>query len=88
MNYIPFIMIGAYFLILIFLTLRTPKTTKSSSFEEFYTGSKSMGAIVVGLIMLVTYFSGSTWTGWTGFTASFGVYPASSKRSAPLSEIR
>lgn len=74
MSYIPFIMIGVYFLILVFLTLRTPKTTKTSSFEEFYTGSKSMGAIVVGLIMLVTYFSGSTWTGWTGFTASFGVF--------------
>lgn len=69
-------MIGLYFLVIIVLTLRTPKTTKSSTFEEFYTGSKSMGAVVVGLVMLVTYFSGSTWTGWTGFTASFGVFGA------------
>lgn len=76
MTYIPAIMICAYFIILIVLTLRTPKAGKKSTFEDFYTGTKSMGAIVVGLVMLVTYFSGSTWTGWTGFTALNGVFGA------------
>ena len=76
MNFIPFVMIGIYFIILIFLTLRTPKSSKSSSFEDFYTGSKSMGAVVVGLVMLVTYYSGTTWTGWTGFTAVSGMFGA------------
>ncbi len=73
---IPIIIIALYFITLIFLTLRTPKSNKNTSFEDFYTGSKSMGAIVVGLVMLVTYYSGSTWTGWTGFTAQVGVFGA------------
>lgn len=69
-------MIGAYFLCLIFLTLKSPKAAKNVSFEDFYTGSKSMGAIVVGLVMLVTYYSGTTWSGWTGFTALNGMFGA------------
>ena len=70
------IIIVLYFITLIILTLRTPKSTKETSFEDFYTGSKSMGAIVVGLVMLVTYYSGTTWTGWTGFTAEMGIFGA------------
>ncbi|MDR3295207.1 MAG: sodium:solute symporter family protein [Clostridiales Family XIII bacterium] len=76
MSVIPFIFIGIYFAVIIILTLRTPKAGQHSSFEDFYTGSKSMGAIVVALVMMVTYYSGSTWTGWTGFTALNGVFAA------------
>ena len=47
MGVIPLIMLAIYFVIIIVLTLRTPKSG-SGNFEDFMTGSKSMGAIVVG----------------------------------------
>ncbi|WP_419023031.1 sodium:solute symporter family protein [Emergencia sp.] len=73
MGVIPLIMLAIYFVIIIVLTLRTPKSG-SGNFEDFMTGSKSMGAIVVGLVMMVTYYSGSTWTGWIGFAGINGAF--------------
>ena len=70
---IPLIMLAAYFAIIFILTIRTPKASKSN-FEDFMTGSKSLGAIVVGLVMMVTYYSGSTWTGWIGYAALNGAF--------------
>lgn len=73
---IVFGMMVAYFAVIAILVLRTPKTTKSTSFEEFYTGSKTLGGFMIGIVMLVTCMSGSTWTGWVGMGFENGVFIA------------
>ncbi|MEG0292137.1 MAG: sodium:solute symporter family protein [Anaerovoracaceae bacterium] len=75
---VPFVILGIYLLIVLILAFapQKKKAADSGSFEEFYTAGKSFGGIVVALIMLVTYYQGSTWTGWQGFVAQYGVFGA------------
>lgn len=73
---IPFIVLGIYILIVAILAFAPQKKKSKIDFEEFYTGSKSFGGFVVALIMLATYYAGSTWTGWQGFVAEYGVFGA------------
>lgn len=65
-----------YFLTIIYLVLKTPKTDERTSFDEFYTGSKTVGGFVIGLVVLMTCMSGSTWTGWVGMGYQNGVFLA------------
>lgn len=73
---IPFVVLGVYVLIVVILAFAPQKKKRKNDFEEFYTGSKSFGGFVVALIMLATYYAGSTWTGWQGFVAEYGVFGA------------
>lgn len=73
---IPFVVLGIYVLIIIILAFAPQKKKTKNSFEDYYTGSKSFGGFVVALIMLATFYAGSTWTGWQGFVAEYGVFGA------------
>lgn len=76
---IPFVMMGLYIIVVGFLSYRTvllakiKRNNKTQNFEEFYTGNKSMPAIVVGLLTIVTFYSGTTFTGRVGFFYNYGV---------------
>lgn len=74
--WIVFGALAAYFLVIVVLVLKTPKATKETSFEEYYTGSKSVGGLVIGLVMLMTAMAGSTWTGYVGFGLQNGSFVA------------
>lgn len=75
---VPAVMMGIYIVIVFILsykatiTARLKKRHKDRTFEEFYTGGKSMSAIVVGLVTIVTFYSGTTFTGRVGFVYHFG----------------
>lgn len=73
---LPLIVLILYVIGIIILLITAPKPTKDSTFEEYYTGDKVMVGIVVGLVMLMTGYTGSTWTGWVGFGASYGAFIA------------
>lgn len=76
---IPLAMMGFYIVIVIFLSYRASfsakirEKLKNQSFEEYYTAGKSMNGFIVGLVTVVTFYSGSTFTGKVGFTFSFGM---------------
>ena len=76
---VPFIMMGIYILVVFFLSYKATiagrllRRHKDQTFEEFYTGNKSMSAVVVGLVTIVTFYSGTTFTGRVGFVYNFGV---------------
>lgn len=76
---VPFIMMGLYILAIVVLSYRTVLAAKlkrnntKQNFEDFYTGNKSMPAIVVGLLTIVTFYSGTTFTGRVGFFYNYGV---------------
>lgn len=75
---VPIIMLCIYVGIVLFIGVVIPflNRRKHSTFEEFYTGSKSMPAFVVGMLILVTFYSGSTFTGKLGFVVKYGVVGA------------
>lgn len=76
---LPFLMMGLYMAIVVTLSFRTVwrnrwrQKGQGQSFEDFYTGNKSMPAIVVGLVTIVTFYSGTTFTGRVGFVYNYGV---------------
>lgn len=76
---IPFIMMGIYLAVVVFLSCRVMvrnkirRKNRSQTFEDFYTGNKSMPAVVVGLVTIVTFYSGTTFTGRVGFFYNYGV---------------
>lgn len=76
---VPFIMMGIYIVMIFILSLRSvshknkKKTEKAGGFENFYTGGRSMNAVTVALVTIVTFYSGTTFTGRVGFFYNFGV---------------
>ena len=72
---IPILMILAYLAVVIVLSCRAAASRKkvSQTFEEFYTASKSMNGFVIALITIVTFYSGTTFTGRVGFFYNYGV---------------
>lgn len=76
---IPLIMMGIYILAVVFLSYKASFTKKirekrkKETFEEYYTGGKSMSGVVVALITIVTFYSGTTFTGRVGFFYNYGV---------------
>lgn len=52
---------------------KNKKGETGQTVEDFLTGSKSMPAFVVGMIMVVTMYSGSTFTGKLGFVVKYGM---------------
>lgn len=90
---VPFIMMGVYLLIVIGLSCRSlgrgrkARKGRTQSFEEFYTGNKSMPAFVVGLVTIVTFYSGTTFTGRVGFFCNYGVVALTTLFSSAASGI-
>lgn len=78
-NSIPLAMMGLYIAIVVILSYhvsfssKARKKFKNQSFEEYYTAGKSMNGFIVGLVTVVTFYSGSTFTGKVGFTFNFGM---------------
>lgn len=76
---VPFIMMGIYILLIFWLSMKTvtKKEKKAEGtiggFENFYTGGRSMNAMTVALVTIVTFYSGTTFTGRVGFFYNFGV---------------
>lgn len=81
---VPFIMMGIYICIVIFLSYHATlskkmrEKLKNQTFEEYYTAGKSMPAFIVGLVTIVTFYSGTTFTGRVGFAYNFGFVAATS----------
>lgn len=90
---VPFIMMGIYFLIVIMLSVRTVvkerrrRAGAGQSFEDFYTAGKSMPAFVVGMITIVTFYSGTTFTGRVGFFCNYGVVALTTLFSSAASGV-
>lgn len=75
---VPFVMMGLYILVVFFLSWHTAAKSRrraqnGSTFEDFYTGGKTMNAVTVALVTIVTFYSGTTFTGRVGFYYNFGV---------------
>lgn len=74
---IPVTMIIIYLICVVLLsykvTITAKKSNKKQTFEEFYTAGKSMNGFVIALITIVTFYSGTTFTGRVGFFYNFGV---------------
>lgn len=76
---IPFIMMLVYIGIVIWMawyqgfSKKAIERRKNQTFEDYLTGGKSRNAIVVFLITIVTFYSGTTFTGRVGFFYNFGV---------------
>lgn len=69
-------MILIYLAIVTYIGIIKPRTKKKNTeetVEDFLTGSKSMSAFVVGMIMIVTMYSGSTFTRKLGYVVKFGM---------------
>ncbi len=87
---IPLIMMGIYILIVIFLSYRASFTkkkrikNKGETFEEYYTAGKSMNGFVVAMITIVTFYSGTTFTGRVGFFYEYGVVSLTSVFSCAI----
>lgn len=90
---IPFLMMGLYLLIVVGLSMRAvirqkiARGGKERSFEDFYTGNKSMSAFVVGLVTIVTFYSGTTFTGRVGFFYNYGVVALTTLFSSATSGV-
>ena len=77
---VPLMMMLLYICAVVYLSYRaSQKASKKAlakggeTFEDFYTGGKSMNGFVVALITIVTFYSGTTFTGRTGFFVNVGV---------------
>lgn len=90
---IPLIMMVGYLLIVLFLCYRSTKKAQSKrkgeaqTFEDFFTGNKSMSAVIVGLVTIVTLYSGTTFTGRVGFFYNYGVIALTTVFSSAASGI-
>lgn len=76
-SWIPFIMIAGYVCIVLGLSYKATISKRllgrTQTFEDFYTGNKSFSTLTVALVTLVTFYSGSTFTGRIGYTFNNGV---------------
>ncbi|MBF7096746.1 sodium:solute symporter family protein [Alkalibacter mobilis] len=76
-SWIPFIMMGGLMVAVLGLSYKATISKRllgrSETFEDFYTGNKSFATFTVALVTLVTFYSGSTFTGRVGYTFSNGV---------------
>ncbi|WP_300283596.1 sodium:solute symporter family protein [Peptacetobacter sp.] len=76
--FIPFLMMISYIICVVLLSYRASFSKKAKaekvnqSFEDYYTAGKSMPAIIVGLLTIVTFYSGTTFTGRVGFCYNYG----------------
>lgn len=72
---LPLLMIAAYMCVVAVLSYRAAaaEKKKAQTFEEFYTAGKSMNGFVIALITIVTFYSGTTFTGRVGFFYNYGV---------------
>ncbi len=76
---IPLIMMVIYMIIVLILSYKASfakkirSLRKKDTFEEYYTAGKSMNMFTVAMISIVTFYSGSTFTGRVGFFYNFGV---------------
>lgn len=90
---IPFLMMGLYIMIVIALSYSTvlkakiKRNNQKQNFEDFYTGNKSMPAMVVGLVTIVTFYSGTTFTGRVGFFYNYGVVALTTLFSSAASGV-
>ncbi len=90
---IPFIMMGIYIVIVLCLSCKSViagrliRKGKAQTFEDFFTGNKSMSAVVVGLVTIVTFYSGTTFTGRVGFFYHYGVIALTTVFSCAASGI-
>lgn len=76
MKFTSIVMILIYLLTVIYIGILKPqmkKYEKNETVEDFLTGSKSKSAFIVGMIMIVTMYSGSTFTGKLGYIVKFGM---------------
>ena len=75
---VPFLMMISYIICVVVLSYRASFSKKArekkinQSFEDYYTAGKSMPAVVVGLLTIVTFYSGTTFTGRVGFCYNYG----------------
>lgn len=76
---IPFLMMLVYIGIVIWMSWyqgfskKAIERKKNQTFEDYLTGGKSRNAMIVFLITIVTFYSGTTFTGRVGFFYNFGV---------------
>ncbi len=76
---IPLLMMIVYIIIVLFLSYKASfakkirNMRKKDTFEEYYTAGKSMNVFTVAMISIVTFYSGTTFTGRVGFFYNFGV---------------
>ena len=74
---LPLMMILGYMAIVAWLSYKAASTAKkkksNQTFEDFYTAGKSMNGFVIALITIVTFYSGTTFTGRVGFFYNYGV---------------
>ncbi|ADL12472.1 sodium:solute symporter family protein [Acetohalobium arabaticum] len=74
---IPFVMMGIYIVAVVYLSVKAIAAKKIEdvevTFEEHYTANKTMPGFIVALLILVTFYSGSTFTGKVGFVVKHGV---------------
>ena len=85
---LPIFMILVYIGIVVFLSFKATITAKlkkrNQTFEEFYTADKSMNGFVIALITIVTFYSGTTFTGRVGFFYNYGVVALSTVFSCSI----
>lgn len=78
-NLLPVLMMTVYIVTVFIMAYQrgfSPKAKekkRQQTFEDYMTGGKSRNAIVVALITVVTFYSGTTFTGRVGFFCNYGV---------------
>ena len=76
---IPFIMMLVYIAVVMVMawyqgfSKMARERKKNQTFEDYMTAGKSRNAVIVFLITIVTFYSGTTFTGRVGFFYNFGV---------------
>lgn len=76
---IPFIMMLCYIAVVVWMawyqgfSKKALERKKNQTFEDYLTGGKSRSAVIVFLITIVTFYSGTTFTGRVGFFYNYGV---------------
>jgi SSS family solute:Na+ symporter len=81
---VPFVVMIIYILVVIALAYQAGfskkalERKKNQTFEDYMTGGKSRNFFVVLMITVVTFYSGTTFTGRVGFFYNFGVAGLSS----------
>lgn len=73
---LPIIFIGTYIIITLLIAVFPFGRHTYQSVEDFHLASGSMGFLIISIGTIVSYYSGSTWTGWQEFICNNGALGA------------
>lgn len=69
---LPIIFIGIYLIITLLVAVFPFRRYTYQSVEDFHLASGNMGFFIISIGTIVSYYSGSTWTGWQEFICNNG----------------